>query len=93
MIGVAQLRQNASKYLREVSAGSSFTVTDRGKAVARLVPVPKENLELDALIARGLAQPPNNLDMSVLLTPPCAVELDGPSASETLQELRADRLP
>lgn len=38
-IGVRELRQHASRYLRRVSQGETLEVTDRGRPVARLVPV------------------------------------------------------
>jgi prevent-host-death family protein len=38
-IGVRELRQNASRYLEDVAAGESIEITDRGRPVARLVPV------------------------------------------------------
>jgi prevent-host-death family protein len=38
-IGVRELRQNASKYLARVASGETIEVTDRGHAVALLVPV------------------------------------------------------
>ena len=38
VIGVRELRQHASKYLKEVAAGESIEITDRGRPVARLVP-------------------------------------------------------
>lgn len=34
-----ELRQNASKYLENVAAGESIEITDRGRPVARLVPI------------------------------------------------------
>lgn len=34
-----ELRQQASRYLARVAGGESFEVTDRGRPVARLVPV------------------------------------------------------
>ena len=37
-IGVRQLRQRASEYLRRVEAGGTVEVTARGRAVALLVP-------------------------------------------------------
>ncbi len=37
-LGVRELRQNLSKHLERVKAGESFTVTERGRVVARLVP-------------------------------------------------------
>ena len=38
-IGVRELREHASRYLARVAAGETFEVTDRGRPVARLVPV------------------------------------------------------
>lgn len=38
-IGVRELRQHASRYLDRVAHGESLEVTDRGRPVARLVPV------------------------------------------------------
>ncbi len=37
-IGVRELRQNASKYLARVASGETIEVTDRGRAVALLIP-------------------------------------------------------
>jgi prevent-host-death family protein len=38
-IGVRELRQNASHYLSRVAAGELIEITDRGRPVARLVPI------------------------------------------------------
>lgn len=38
-----ELRQHASRYLARVRAGETIEVTDRGRAVARLVPVVGES--------------------------------------------------
>lgn len=38
-VGVRELRQNLSKYLRVVKDGKSLTVTERGHEVARMVPL------------------------------------------------------
>jgi prevent-host-death family protein len=38
-IGVRELRQHASRYLERVRHGETLEVTDRGRPVARLVPV------------------------------------------------------
>jgi prevent-host-death family protein len=51
-IGVRELRQHASRYLREVERGDSIEVTDRGRPVAHLVPIPAAS-GLDALVASG----------------------------------------
>ena len=51
--GVRELRDHLSKYLDAVRAGGEVTVTDHGKAVARLVPLDRPR-PLDRLIAEGL---------------------------------------
>lgn len=38
-IGVRELRQRASRYPARVAGGETLEVTDRGRAVAHLVPV------------------------------------------------------
>jgi prevent-host-death family protein len=38
-VGVRELRQNLSKYLHRVKKGESLTVTERGREVARVVPL------------------------------------------------------
>jgi prevent-host-death family protein len=38
-IGIRELRQHASRYLERVAHGETLEVTDRGRPIARLVPV------------------------------------------------------
>lgn len=57
MVGVRELRQNLSVYLARLAAGVTFRVTDRGKAVALLVPLPFETSVVDRLVASGRATP------------------------------------
>jgi len=54
--GVRELRDHLSRYLDAVRKGQEVTVTDHGKAVARLVPLDRPR-PLDRLIAEGLATP------------------------------------
>ena len=54
--GVRELRDHLSRYLELVRDGHEVTVTDHGKAVARLVPLERHR-PLDRLIAEGLATP------------------------------------
>ncbi|MCB0927363.1 MAG: type II toxin-antitoxin system prevent-host-death family antitoxin [Mycobacterium sp.] len=57
VIGVRELRQNASKYLERVEAGEELSVTMRGRLVARLVPVTATDRTRDELIANGALSP------------------------------------
>ncbi len=54
--GVRELRDHLSRYLELVRGGQEVTVTDHGRAVARLVPLDGVR-PLDRLIAEGLAVP------------------------------------
>ena len=54
--GIRELRDHLSRYLELVRDGEEVTVTDHGKAVARLVPLDSPR-PLDRLIAEGLVTP------------------------------------
>lgn len=54
--GIRELKQNASAIVARAAAGESITVTDRGRAAARLTPL--EKTTIDRLYAAGLATPP-----------------------------------
>jgi len=52
-IGVRELRQNASRYLRRVEQGETLEVTSRGHPVALLTPLPERASARERLIAQG----------------------------------------
>ncbi|HSS69007.1 MAG TPA: type II toxin-antitoxin system prevent-host-death family antitoxin [Nocardioidaceae bacterium] len=54
-VGVRELRDHLSKHLAEVQEGQTVTITDRGKPIARIVPVGPSTL--DRLIAEGRVRP------------------------------------
>lgn len=56
-IGVRELRQNLSVYLRRVKAGESLEVKERGQGVAVLAPLRAKASVLERLIAAGRATP------------------------------------
>jgi prevent-host-death family protein len=56
-VGVRELRQNLSVYLRRVEAGEALEVTDRGRTVAMLVPLKKPSTLVERLVASGRAKP------------------------------------
>jgi prevent-host-death family protein len=86
-VGVADLRQNLSKYLRLVDKGERLVVTDRNRPVAELGPPPTTGEALDRLIAEGRVSPPRRRGL------PDAMELGGdPHAlSRALDEVRGER--
>lgn len=56
-VGIRSLRDHLSRYLDQVQAGEELVVTDRGRAIARVVPVDGERA-IDRLIAEGVITPP-----------------------------------
>ncbi|HTQ19073.1 type II toxin-antitoxin system prevent-host-death family antitoxin [Mycobacterium sp.] len=70
VIGVRELRQNASRYLARVEAGEELGVTNKGRLVARLVPIDAADRSRNALIESGTLiparQPRNLLDVKPL---------------------------
>ncbi len=55
-VGVRELRNSLSRYLERVREGEELVVTDRGSAVARVLPIGGERV-LDRLIAEGVVTP------------------------------------
>jgi prevent-host-death family protein len=55
-VGVRELRQDLSRYLRRVRAGERLVVTERGHPLAVLIPWADERNVLDGLIASGRAR-------------------------------------
>lgn len=85
-IGVRELRQHASRYLARIAAGESLEVTDRGRPIARLVPVPDDAWR--DLVDRGVVQLPVGGDLLDL--EPITLPSGARSVSDVLGELRAD---
>lgn len=84
-IGVRELRQHASRYLEQVrSTGEPIEITDRGRPVARLVPLSSDSWA--DLIAAGEIAPAASHD-GVRSIQPLAVGFD---ASQELARLRQD---
>lgn len=86
-VGVAELRQNLSVYLRRVKEGERLVVTERNRPVAELGPVPDTGPGLDRLIAEGRVAPPVRSGL------PDPLELTGdPKAlSQALDDIRGER--
>jgi len=54
-IGVRDLKNQLSRYLQDVKQGRSITVTERGKAIAVLVPAGRPDVRaVQELVARGV---------------------------------------
>ena len=55
-VGIRELRDHLSRYLERVRAGEEVVVTDRGSAIARLLPMNGERT-IDRLIREGRVMP------------------------------------
>jgi prevent-host-death family protein len=86
-VGVRELRQRASELLRRVAAGETIEVTDRGRPVALLSPMPEAG-PLERLRAAGEVSPATG-ELDELPAPlPLPAGQDPPSA--VLARLRRD---
>jgi prevent-host-death family protein len=56
-IGIRELRQEASVYVDLAEKGYTVDITNRGRLVARLVPVREPDSPLERLIAAGIVEP------------------------------------
>jgi antitoxin (DNA-binding transcriptional repressor) of toxin-antitoxin stability system len=83
-VGVRELRQNLSVYLARLKTGTVFRVTERGRAVALLIPIPQHSTAVERLIASGRATAPKH-DLLSLPKP------KGRPSSRVSQALLSDR--
>jgi prevent-host-death family protein len=86
-IGVRELRQQASRYLREVERGDPIEVTDHGRPVARLVPIPRTS-RADTLLFTGQLSP--SAGDLLALGAPLKPRVGVPLPSAELAALRED---
>lgn len=86
-VGVRELRQNLSVYLRRVKQGATLEVKERGHRVAVLAPAGARSSALDRLIAAGRATPASG-DL-LALGPPLG-RRPSRRASRALSRLRAE---
>lgn len=88
-VGVRELRQNLSVYLRRVVDGETLEVTERGRPVALLTPLPEPadpiaRLEAEGRIVRRATGRIEDLG------PP--LRIPGANISRALEEQREDRI-
>lgn len=83
--GIRELKQNASEVVAAAASGEIVTITDRGRPVARLVPIPSQSLA--GLIDAGRARPPRRR-LAELGAPPRRRRGER-ALSDVLEEMRA----
>ncbi len=79
-VGIRALKQNASAVVAEAAAGERVTITDRGRPVAQLTPIPASQLQ--RLVEEGRARPARRSLTALPMPDP------GPSLSAELAAMR-----
>jgi len=91
IVGVRELRQNLSVYLDRVKDGETMQVTEFGRVVALLSPLPAEKLSpFERMVREGRAIPPKGSLKD--RRPPQPAPPGTPSSEEMLAWDREDRL-
>ncbi len=80
IVGIRALKQNASGVVAEAAAGETITITDRGRPVAQLSPLPSS--ALSSMLLAGHGRPARrNINQLDSPTP-------GPKISDELAAMR-----
>ena len=85
-VGVAELRQNLSRFLKLVARGERLLVTDHNRPVAELGPPSTTGAALDRLIADGRVARPRRRG----LPEPLHLDGDARALSRALDEIRGE---
>jgi prevent-host-death family protein len=78
-VGIRALKQNASAVVAQAAAGERVTITDRGRPVAQLTPIPASRLE--QLVEAGRARPARRV-LADLPAPEPGPDLSGELAAQ-----------
>jgi prevent-host-death family protein len=94
-VGIRELKNRLSEFIRLVEAGESVLVTDRGTVVAELRPagsttIREEATQLEALVRTGRATAAAPHEPDLYVTRPRALDECG-SVADLLAAERADR--
>jgi prevent-host-death family protein len=88
-IGIRELRQHASRYLRMVAEGETLQISDRGHPVALLTPIPSgSTLASMVETGRATAAAGDLLELGAPLRPTPNVELPSLALSKSRDDER-----
>ena len=86
-IGIKELRDGLSRHIEEVhETGRALIITDRGRPVAKLVPLDPWDERYARLVAEGAITPAAKPHGK--LPPPAILLTSGPTMAEIVSELR-----
>ena len=87
---VSELKAGLSGYLKTVKAGEEVLILERGKAIARVVPITRSNgatpAELDELVRAGIIRPGKGLLPGDFWERPRAPDPEGLALQYLLEE-------
>jgi len=90
------LKQNASAVVARAAAGEPLIVTDRGRPVARLLPLERQSHIKEMVESGQITMPGSSLDEVIEKEaahwPDPASAVGRPSIMDVLDDLRADRV-
>ena len=90
-VGIRELKEHASAVIRRVVSGETIKVTDRGRPVARIVPLRENEGWAEQLVEEGRLIPARRDLLQVLeQNPPPPLMPGEHSPYDVLMELRAD---
>lgn len=90
-IGIRELKTHASALVRRAAAGETLDISDRGRPVARLVPLRDDDGWWDRMVGAGELIAPRGDLTRTLAEHPAGPLLPGErSPVEALMELRSD---
>lgn len=91
-VGVRELRQNLSVYLRRVHRGESLVVTEHGRPVARLGPLAAGDDVLERLVDAGRMMPADRSIDDALSRHTRPDRATSDAIMRALEEQRRDRI-
>jgi prevent-host-death family protein len=90
--GIAELKASLSEFLARVKAGEEVLITDRGRPVARIVPVGAHHSEgVEDLVRAGVLRAPRRSADSAVWKGPAPKDPSGSVRRELLAERRGGR--
>lgn len=90
-IGLREANQHFSKIVKAVRRGEEVLLTERGRAIARVTPLPpltRQEAAIQKMIAQGLLRPAEKRGPMPARKP---IRIKGPSIVETIREERDSR--
>jgi prevent-host-death family protein len=85
-VGIRDLKQNASAIVKRAASGEAIEITDRGRPVARIIPLRQDSV-YDRLLQEGRITRPRGHLLDHHTLPPVPGR---PTGSEALAQLRQD---